>query len=138
MCLVSLSCLGIRNCVWNPQNISGTTNSRPIPQFVSGIRINLRTFYICGTRLHMRNPELLTIFARCGIRNKTNEPTKFSLKVFVCGIHGNVASEIHLHFGKRSKTCLWIPGTYKHKIVRLSTAQFGLVMTTNSCAISLM
>ena len=26
------------------------------------------------------------------------------------------------------KTCLWNPGTYRHKIVRLSSAQFGLVM----------
>ena len=26
------------------------------------------------------------------------------------------------------KTCLWNPGTYRHKIVRLSIAQFGLVM----------
>ena len=26
------------------------------------------------------------------------------------------------------KTCLWNPGTYRHKIVRPSSAQFGLVM----------
>ena len=26
------------------------------------------------------------------------------------------------------KTCLWSPGTYRHKIVLLSSAQFGLVM----------
>ena len=26
------------------------------------------------------------------------------------------------------KTCLWNPGTYRHKIVRLSSAQFGLVI----------
>ena len=28
------------------------------------------------------------------------------------------------------KTCLWNPGTQRHKIVRLSSAQFGLVMKT--------
>ena len=27
------------------------------------------------------------------------------------------------------KTCLWNPGTYRHKIVRLSSAQLSLVMT---------
>ena len=30
------------------------------------------------------------------------------------------------------ETCLWNPGTYRHKIVRLSSAQFGLVMQDTS------
>ena len=31
---------------------------------------------------------------------------------------------------KFCKTCVWNPGTYRHKIVRLSSAYFGLVMLT--------
>ena len=98
MCLVNLSCPGIRNCKWNPQ-------------IVSGISINLRnplTFaestYICGIRLQLRNPELLAKFSCCEIRDKTNVPTKFTLQVFVRGIHRNVVGGIHVYYG----TCLQI------------------------------
>ena len=45
-----------------------------------------------------RNPEKLTLFAGCGIRNKTNVPTNFKTQVFVRGIHENVVSGIHQHF----------------------------------------
>ena len=69
---------------------------------------------------------IFPVFAQ--IRNKTNVPTKIALQVFVCGIHWNCVCGIHLHFGTYFKTCLWNPGTYRHKIVLLSTAQFGLVM----------
>ena len=43
-----------------------------------------------------------------------------STKIFVSGIH--------LHFKTSLKISFWNPGTYRHKIVRLSSAQFGLVM----------
>ena len=33
------------------------------------------------------------------------------------------------------KTCIWNPGTYRHKIVRLSSAQFGLVMFDQKIAV---
>ena len=55
-------------------------------------------------------------------------PTNLTLQLFVRGIHGNFLSGIHLHFGTCLKVSFWYPGTYKHKIVRLSSAQFGLVM----------
>ena len=38
-----------------------------------------------------------------------------------------LVGEIHLHFGTCLKTCLWNPGTHRHKIVLLSSAYFGLV-----------
>ena len=41
----------------------------------------------CGIHLQLRNPEQLAIFACCGIRNKTNVPSKVTLQVYVCGIH---------------------------------------------------
>ena len=50
------------------------------------------------------------------------------LQVNVRRIHLNLVSGIHLHFGACLNTCFWNPGTYRHKIVRLSSAQFGLVM----------
>ena len=54
--------------------------------------------------------------------------TKFTLQVFVREVHGNVVSGIHLVFETRLKICLWNPGRYRHKIVRLSIAQIGLVI----------
>ena len=50
------------------------------------------------------------------------------LQLFLRGIHWNFVSGNHLHFGICLKTCLWNPGRYRHKIVRLASAQFGLVM----------
>ena len=82
----------------------------------------------CGIHLQLRNPKQLAIYACCGIRDTTNVPTKFTLHSYVRGIHGNFVSGIHLHFGTCLKTSFWNPRTYRHKIVRLSSAQFGLVM----------
>ena len=99
---------------------------------VCGFRLqSLRTpLTFCGIHLHLWNLEQLAIFACCGIRNKINVPTKFTLQVFKRGIHVNIVSGIHFHFGTSLSTCLWSPGTYSHKTVRLSSAQFGLVMST--------
>ena len=52
------------------------------------------------------------------IRNKFKVPRKFTLQVYVRGIH--------LQFGTCLNTCLWNP--FRHKIKRLSSAQFGLLM----------
>ena len=96
---------------------------------VCWIHLHLRTpLTIWGIYLQLRNPEQLAIFACCGIRNKTNLTTKLTLKVYVCGIQRNFVRVIHLHFETCFKTFLWNPGTYIHKIVLLSSAQFGLVM----------
>ena len=98
---------------------SSVLNKIRNPLTVCGIHLHLRnplTFY--GIHVQLRNPEQLAIFACCGIRNKTNEPTKFTLEVYVCGIHWNFVSGIHLHFGTYFKK----PGTYRHKIVLLSSA----------------
>ena len=52
-----------------------------------GFHLNLRIWLtFCGIYLQLRNPEQLAIFACCGIRNKTNVPTKFTLQVYACGI----------------------------------------------------
>ena len=96
---------------------------------VGGICLHLRILLtFCGIHLQLRNPEQLAIFACCGIRNKINVPTKFTLQVYVRGIHVHLVSGIHLHFGTCLNACQWNPGTYRHKIVRLFSAQFGLVM----------
>ena len=50
---------------------------------------------ICGIHLQLRNPEQLAIFACCAIRNKLNVPTKFTLQLYVRGIHVNLVSGIH-------------------------------------------
>ena len=55
-------------------------------------------------------------------------PTKFTLQIYARGFHINLVSGIHLHFGKCLNTCLWNLGTHRHKIARLSSAQFCLVM----------
>ena len=68
-----------------------------------GFHLHLRVpLTFCGIHLRLRNPEKLAIFACFGIRGTTNFPTKFTLQVFVRGIHGSFVSGIHLHFG----TCL--------------------------------
>ena len=82
--------------------------------------------YICGIILQLRNPEQLALFACCRIRNKTNVPTKFTLPLYVCGIHWKFVRGIHLLFGTYFKTCLWNSGSYRHNIVLLSSPQFGL------------
>ena len=65
--------------------------------------LHLRTLLtFCGIHLQLLNPEKLAIFACCGICGTTNMPTKFTLQVFVRGIHGSFVSGIHLHF----ETCL--------------------------------
>ena len=52
----------------------------------------------CGFHLNFAastyscDPEKLAIFARCGICNKINVLTKFTLQVFVRGIHLNFVS----------------------------------------------
>ena len=81
--------------------------------------------YICGISLCLRNQEQLAMLARCGIYNKTNMPTKITLKKFVRGIDGNFGSETQLHFHKFLKTCLRIPVTFRCQIVRISSAQRG-------------
>ena len=53
-------------------------------------------------------------------------PTKITLQVR--GIHGIFVSGIHFDFGVCVKFCLWNPGSNRHKIERLSSAQFSLVM----------
>ena len=94
-----------------------------------GIRLHFRIpLTFCGIYFQLRNPEQLAIIACCGIRNKINVPTKLTLHVYVRGIQVNLVSGIHLHFGTCLNTSLWNPGIYSHKIVRLSSAQFGLVM----------
>ena len=128
MCIVTLSCGEIRNCERNPQILVESANCKWNWQIVSGIRIFFAdSTYIlripltfCGIHLPLRNPEQLAIFACSGIRNKTNVPTNFTLELFKRGIHETFATCL--------KICLWNPGTYRHKIVRLSSAQLGLVM----------
>ena len=82
----------------------------------------------CGIYLQLPNQEQLTIFARCGFRDTTNLPKKFTLQLFVRGINGNFVSGIPLHFGTCLKISFRNPGTYRYKIARLSSEQFGLVM----------
>ena len=126
-------------CTWIPLtmvkplllNIASAYASSVIHKFYKfcGFHLNLRIpLTFCGIHLQLRNPKQLAILAFCEIRNKLNVPTKFTLQVYVRGIHVNLVNGIHLHFGTCLNTCLWNPGTYRHKIVRLSSAQFGLVM----------
>ena len=96
---------------------------------VCGIHLLLRIpLTFCGILILLRNPKQLVIFACCGMRDTTNVPTKFTLLSYVRGFHRSFVSRIHLHFGTCLNTSFWNPGTYRHKIVRLSSAQLGLVM----------
>ena len=76
----------------NPQLYVESANCKRNPQIVS---------------VHLRNPEQLPIFARCGIRNIINVPTQFILELFVRGILWIFVSGIRLQFGAYFKTCLW-------------------------------
>ena len=82
----------------------------------------------CRIHLQLWNPKQLARFACCGIRNLTNVPKKIYVTL-ICT--GSFVSDIHLLFGTCLKISFWDPGTYRHKIVRLSSAQLGLVMTLN-------
>ena len=88
----------------------------------------------CGIYQELRNLRQLAIFASCATRGTANVPTNFTLQVFVRGIDGSLVSGIHLLFGTSSKVCLCNPGTYRHEIVRLFSAQFGLVMIYCFCS----
>ena len=110
--------------------LTNFADSTYICRFHLHLRIPL-TF--CGIHLQLRNPEL-AIMACYRIRDTMKEPTKFPLQVFVRGIHGCFLFGTHLNFGKCLKFCLWNPGTYRHKTVRLTSAQFGLVMKQNKAA----
>ena len=121
----------------NKQNSKSTYSLRNPPTIadsaykICGFHLHLRIPLIfCGIQLELRNPEHLAIFACCRVRGLKNVPTKFTLHVFVRGIHESFVSGIHLHFGTCSKVCLWNLGTYiqESKIVRISSAQFGLIM----------
>ena len=58
------------------------------PLTVCGIYLHLRIqLRFCGIYLQLRNPKQIAILACCGIRNETNVPRRFTLQVFVCGIH---------------------------------------------------
>ena len=140
--LINLNCCGIRNCKWNPQTLSGIHKMKAESANCKRTHLQLRNaLTICGICLNIADsahslriplivkPEQLPIFSRCRLRNKINVPTKFLLQLYVRGIYWNFASRIHLNFEKIwLETCLWNTGTYKHKIVRLSSAQFGLLV----------
>ena len=113
----------------NPLTICGTRlHFADFAYKFCGLHLHLRIpLTFCGIHQQLRNPEQLAMLACCGIRNKTNVPTKITLQVYVCGIHWNFVCGVHLQFGTYCKTCLWNPETYRHKIVLLSSAQFGLV-----------
>ena len=129
MCFVNLSCCGIRNCKWTLQIVSGF---RKLFVESSNYKRNPHKFaesiFICGTRLNLRNWRQLSIVAGCRIRNKINLTEESILQVIVHGVHWNFVSVFHLQFGTSLKTSVWNPETYRHKIVRLSSAQCGLVM----------
>ena len=99
-------------------------NCKRNPYIVSGIRKLQMDFANCK-----RNRQILS-----GIRKSLRNQLTickfhcFSLQVFVRGSHRNVVGGIRLHFGTCLKVSLWNPGTYRHKIVRLCSAQFDLVM----------
>ena len=76
--------------------------------------------YICGFHLRFRESKQLAIFACCGSRDTTNVPTNFTLHSYVRGIHRSFVSGIHLLFGTCLKINFWNPGTYRHKVVRLT------------------
>ena len=97
------------NCKWNPHFV-----------FVFLI--------FADSNYSLRIPEQLAISACCGIRNKTIVPTKFTLQLIVRGIHETFVNVIHLLFGTCLKICRWDPVTHRLKTVRLSSAQFVLIM----------
>ena len=115
---------------FNCSYASSVLNKIRNPLTVCGTRLHLRLpLTFCGIHLQLRNPKQLAMFACCGIRDTTYVPTKLTLHSYIHGIHGSFARGVYLHFGTCLKISFWNPGTYRHKIVRLSSAQFGLVMS---------
>ena len=82
----------------------------------------------------LRNPltvaETITTCYICLLQNP--QQNKCTEKIYVRGICKRnplkFCLENPLLFETYFKTCLWNPGTYRHKIVLLSSEQFGLVM----------
>ena len=117
---------------FNCSYASSVLNKIRNPLTVCGIHLPLRIpLTFCRIHFQLRNPEQLAIFACCGIRDTTNVPTQITLHSYVRGIHGKFVSEIHLLFGTCKKISFWNPATYRHKIERLCSAQFGLVRKTS-------
>ena len=118
---------------FNCSHASSKMNKIRNPFTVCGIRLHLRiALTFCRIHSQLRNPKQLAIFDCCGIRDTTNVPTKFRLLSYVSGLQGCFVSGIHLHFGTCLNISFWNPGTYRHKTVCLSSAQFGLVMNDSS------
>ena len=123
-----LSCGKIRNCKRNAQNVSRIRILQVESEFCLRIPFMFAdSIYILRNLLTDAESRITSYISCCGIRNKTNVPTRFTLQLFVRGIHENFVSGIHLLFGTCLKICLWNPGAYIHKVVRLSSAQFGPV-----------
>ena len=80
--------------LWNPLTICGIRLHLRIPHkiFADSAYTCGFHFNFCGIHLQLRNPEQLAIFSGCGIRNKTNVPTKCMLNPL--------------------KVCLWNPFTF--------------------------
>ena len=93
---------GIRKKVWNP------------PTFAESA-------YICGTR----NNCLYSVVAE----SATKLLCRQNLRTGICMLKPRIfPSETHSHVVICLKTCLWNLAIHRHQILRLSSAQFGLML----------
>ena len=99
------------------------------PHTICEIRLHLRIAHtnFADSTYILQNPLTVAEFRTnsyiCLLRNP--QQNKYADKIYVTGI----CMRNQLKFCITSfETCLWYPGTYTHKNVLLSCAQFGLVM----------
>ena len=122
MCFVNLNYRGIRklysdlaSCKWDPQ-------------IVGGIRIKLQitpifseSAYICS----IRNNYLYSLAAE----SATNQCIDKIYVTAICTCNQLKSFKWNPPvYWNMFKTCLWNPGTYRHKILLQSSAHFGLKM----------
>ena len=123
---------------FNCSYASSVINKMRNPLTICGIRLLLRipqinfadSTQICGFHLHfakstyscgIQNNQLFLLLAESATKQMGRQKLRYRNTLnFICGIH--------LHLRTYFKTCFWTSGTYRHKIVLLSSAQFGLVM----------
>ena len=96
-------------------------------QYLTKFRIHLQfaeSHYISGFRLQFAESTFSLV-----AESATLQMCRQKLRYTHMYAESTEVSGNHLHFGTCLKISFWNPGTNRHKIVRLSSAQIGLVLS---------
>ena len=116
-------------CKWNPQIVSGI--HKVLVEFAFCLHFQLK---IADSTYFLRIPLAVddsrtTSYIRLLRNPRQNKCADIIYVTLICTRNPRkFVSGINLHFGTCLNISFWNRGTFRHKIVRLYSAQFGLVM----------